>query len=211
MLYEDVEIEKGRKLFSGECKFIAAALNISAIPSEECYEIAFAGRSNVGKSSLINALTNRKTLARTSQTPGRTRQLIFFELKHHLTKLRLVDLPGYGYAKAPKKDIQSWTSLTVKYLKGRPSLRTVCLLIDCRRGVGDFDKVIMKELNSAAVSWIVILTKSDTLTTQEIEKIKDETSKIISKHTAAYPEIIITSSLKKEGLSVLRTYLASLS
>ena len=211
MLYEDAEIEKGRKLFSGECKFIAAALNISAIPSEECYEIAFAGRSNVGKSSLVNALTNRKTLARTSQTPGRTRQLIFFELKHHLTKLRLVDLPGYGYAKAPKKDIQSWTSLTVKYLKGRPSLRTVCLLIDCRRGVGDFDKVIMKELNSAAVSWIVILTKSDTLTSQEIEKIKDETSKIISKHAAAYPEIIITSSLKKEGLSVLRTYLASLS
>ena len=211
MLYEDAEIEKGRKLFSGECKFIAAALNISAIPSEECYEIAFAGRSNVGKSSLVNALTNRKTLARTSQTPGRTRQLIFFELKHHLTKLRLVDLPGYGYAKAPKKDIQSWTSLTVKYLKGRPSLRTVCLLIDCRRGVGDFDKVIMKELNSAAVSWIVILTKSDTLTSQEIEKIKYETSKIISKHAAAYPEIIITSSLKKEGLSVLRTYLASLS
>lgn len=211
MLYEDAEIEKGRKLFSGECKFIAAALNVSAIPSEECYEIAFAGRSNVGKSSLVNALTNRKTLARTSQTPGRTRQLIFFELKHHLTKLRLVDLPGYGYAKAPKKDIQSWTSLTVKYMKGRPSLRTVCLLIDCRRGVGDFDKVIMKELNSVAVSWIVILTKSDTLTTQEIEKIKDETSKIISKHTAAYPEIIITSSLKKEGISVLRTYLASLS
>ena len=211
MLYEDAEIEKGRKLFSAECKFIAAALNISAIPSEECYEIAFAGRSNVGKSSLVNALTNRKTLARTSQTPGRTRQLIFFELKHHLTKLRLVDLPGYGYAKAPKKDIQSWTSLTVKYLKGRPSLRTVCLLIDCRRGVGDFDKVIMKELNSAAVSWIVILTKSDTLTSQEIEKIKDETSKIISKHPAAYPEIIITSSLKKEGISVLRTYLTSLS
>ena len=211
MLYEDAEIEKGRKLFSGECKFVAAALNISAIPSEECYEIAFAGRSNVGKSSLVNALTNRKTLARTSQTPGRTRQLIFFELKHHLTKLRLVDLPGYGYAKAPKKDIQSWTSLTVKYLKGRPSLRTVCLLIDCRRGVGDFDKVIMKELNSAAVSWIVILTKSDTLTSQEIEKIKDETNKIISKQTAAYPEIIITSSLKKEGISVLRTYLSSLS
>ena len=162
MLYEDAEIEKGRKLFCGECKFIAAALNVSAIPSEECYEIAFAGRSNVGKSSLVNALTNRKTLARTSQTPGRTRQLIFFELKQHLTKLRLVDLPGYGYAKAPKKDIQSWTSLTVKYLKGRPSLRTVCLLIDCRRGVGDFDKLIMKELNLAAVSWIIIFTKSDT-------------------------------------------------
>lgn len=113
MLYEDVEIENARKLFSGECKFIAAALNSNAVPDEECYEIAFAGRSNVGKSSLVNALTNRKTLARTSQTPGRTRQLIFFELQHNLTKLRLVDLPGYGYAKAPKKDIQSWTSLTL--------------------------------------------------------------------------------------------------
>ena len=120
MQYEDIEIEKARKLFSGECQFIAAALKANAIPLEECNEIAFAGRSNVGKSSLVNALTNRKTLARTSKTPGRTRQLIFFELSHQLTKLRLVDLPGYGYVKAPKKDIQSWTSLTIKYLKGRP-------------------------------------------------------------------------------------------
>lgn len=211
MLYEDVEIENARKLFSGECKFIAAALNSNAVPDEECYEIAFAGRSNVGKSSLVNALTNRKTLARTSQTPGRTRQLIFFELQHNLTKLRLVDLPGYGYAKAPKKDIQSWTSLTLKYLKGRPSLRTICLLIDSRRGVGVYDELIMKELDKAAVSWIVILTKADKLTNEEIEKIKDSTSKNISKHPAAYPEIIVTSSLKSDGIPMLRAYLASLS
>ena len=211
MLYEDVEIENARKLFSGECKFIAAALNSNAVPDEECYEIAFAGRSNVGKSSLVNALTNRKTLARTSQTPGRTRQLIFFELQHNLTKLRLVDLPGYGYAKAPKKDIQSWTSLTLKYLKGRPSLRTICLLIDSRRGIGVYDELIMKELDKAAVSWIVILTKADKLTNEEIEKIKDSTSKNISKHPAAYPEIIVTSSLKNDGIPVLRAYLASLS
>ena len=211
MLYEDVEIEKARKLFSGECKFIAAALNSNAVPDEECYEIAFAGRSNVGKSSLVNALTNRKTLARTSQTPGRTRQLIFFELQHNLTKLRLVDLPGYGYAKAPKKDIQSWTSLTLKYLKGRPSLRTICLLIDSRRGIGVYDELIMKELDKAAVSWIVILTKADKLTNEEIEKIKDSTSKNISKHPAAYPEIIVTSSLKNDGIPMLRAYLASLS
>ena len=211
MLYEDVEIEKARKLFSGECKFIAAALNSNAVPDEECYEIAFAGRSNVGKSSLVNALTNRKTLARTSQTPGRTRQLIFFELQHNLTKLRLVDLPGYGYAKAPKKDIQSWTSLTLKYLKGRPSLRTICLLIDSRRGIGVYDELIMKELDKAAVSWIVILTKADKLTNEEIEKIKDSTSKNISKHPAAYPEIIVTSSLKSDGIPMLRAYLASLS
>ncbi len=211
MLYEDVEIENARKLFSGECKFIAAALNSNAVPDEECYEIAFAGRSNVGKSSLVNALTNRKTLARTSQTPGRTRQLIFFELQHNLTKLRLVDLPGYGYAKAPKKDIQSWTSLTLKYLKGRPSLRTICLLIDSRRGIGVYDELIMKELDKAAVSWIVILTKADKLTNEEIEKIKDSTSKNISKHPAAYPEIIVTSSLKSDGIPMLRAYLASLS
>ena len=211
MLYEDVEIEKARKLFSGECKFIAAALNSNAVPDEECYEIAFAGRSNVGKSSLINALTNRKTLARTSQTPGRTRQLIFFELQHNVTKLRLVDLPGYGYAKAPKKDIQSWTSLTLKYLKGRPSLRTICLLIDSRRGIGVYDELIMKELDKAAVSWIVILTKADKLTNEEIEKIKDKISKNISKHPAAYPEIIVTSSLKSDGIPMLRAYLASLS
>ena len=211
MLYEDVEIENARKLFSGECKFIAAALNSNAVPDEECYEIAFAGRSNVGKSSLVNALTNRKTLARTSQTPGRTRQLIFFELQHNLTKLRLVDLPGYGYAKAPKKDIQSWTSLTLKYLKGRPSLRTICLLIDSRRGIGVYDELIMKELDKAAVSWIVILTKADKLTNEEIEKMKDSTSKNISKHPAAYPEIIVTSSLKSDGIPMLRTYLASLS
>ncbi len=211
MLYEDVEIEKARKLFSGECKFIAAALNSNAVPDEECYEIAFAGRSNVGKSSLVNALTNRKTLARTSQTPGRTRQLIFFELQHNVTKLRLVDLPGYGYAKAPKKDIQSWTSLTLKYLKGRPSLRTICLLIDSRRGIGVYDELIMKELDKAAVSWIVILTKADKLTNEEIEKIKDSTSENISKHPAAYPEIIVTSSLKSDGIPMLRAYLASLS
>ena len=211
MKFEDVEIEKARKLFSGECKFIAAALKANAIPTEECNEIAFAGRSNVGKSSLVNALTNRKTLARTSQTPGRTRQLIFFELIHHITKLRLVDLPGYGFAKAPKKDIQSWTSLTVKYLKGRPSLRTVCLLIDSRRGVGNYDELIMKELDSAAVSWVVILTKSDKLTSEEMINMKEVTNKIISKHPAAFPEIIVTSSLKNNGIPLLRTYLASLS
>ena len=211
MQFEDIEIEKARKLFSGECKFIAAALKANAIPTEECNEIAFAGRSNVGKSSLVNALTNRKTLARTSQTPGRTRQLIFFELIHHITKLRLVDLPGYGFAKAPKKDIQSWTSLTVKYLKGRPSLRTVCLLIDSRRGVGEYDELIMKELDSAAVSWVVILTKSDKLTSEEMINMKEVTNEIISKHPAAFPEIIVTSSLKNNGIPLLRTYLASLS
>ena len=209
MLYEEVDIENARKLFSGECNFIAAALNENAIPPEDSNEIAFAGRSNVGKSSLVNALTNRKTLARTSQTPGRTRQLIFFDLTYQSRKLRLVDLPGYGYAKAPKKDIHSWTSLTVKYLKGRPSLRTVCLLVDSRRGIGDHDKTIMKELDMAAVSWVLVLTKVDKLNNEELKKVKEESQEIISKHPASYPEIMITSSLKNDGLSSLRTYLAS--
>jgi len=209
LLYEEVDIENARKLFSGECNFIAAALNENAIPPEDSNEIAFAGRSNVGKSSLINALTNRKTLARTSQTPGRTRQLIFFDLTYQSRKLRLVDLPGYGYAKAPKKDIHSWTSLTVKYLKGRPSLRTVCLLVDSRRGIGDHDKTIMKELDMAAVSWVLVLTKVDKLNNEELKKVKEESHGIISKHPASYPEIMITSSLKNDGLSSLRTYLAS--
>ena len=209
MLYEEVDIENARKLFSGECNFIAAALNENAIPPEDSNEIAFAGRSNVGKSSLVNALTNRKTLARTSQTPGRTRQLIFFDLTYQSRKLRLVDLPGYGYAKAPKKDIHSWTSLTVKYLKGRPSLRTVCLLVDSRRGIGDHDKTIMKELDMAAVSWVLVLTKVDKLNNEELKKVKEESHEIISKHPASYPEIMITSSLKNDGLSFLRTYLAS--
>ena len=209
MLYEEVDIENARKLFSGECNFIAAALNENAIPPEDSNEIAFAGRSNVGKSSLVNALTNRKTLARTSQTPGRTRQLIFFDLTYQSRKLRLVDLPGYGYAKAPKKDIHSWTSLTVKYLKGRPSLRTVCLLVDSRRGIGDHDKTIMKELDMAAVSWVLVLTKVDKLNNEELKKVKEESYEIISKHPASYPEIMITSSLKNDGLSSLRTYLAS--
>ena len=208
-MYEDAEIEKARKIFSGECKFIAAALNSNAIPPEEGNEVAFAGRSNVGKSSLVNALTNRKTLARTSQTPGRTRQLIFFDLIYQSNKLRLVDLPGYGYAKAPKKDIQAWTSLTAKYLKGRPYLRTVCLLVDCRRGIGNFDKLIMNELDKAAVSWILVLTKTDKMNIEEINKTKDESNKVISKHPAAYPEIIMTSSLKNNGIEILRTYLAS--
>jgi len=209
LLYEEVDIENARKLFSGECNFIAAALNENAIPPEDSNEIAFAGRSNVGKSSLVNALTNRKTLARTSQTPGRTRQLIFFDLTYQSRKLRLVDLPGYGYAKAPKKDIHSWTSLTVKYLKGRPSLRTVCLLVDSRRGIGDHDKTIMKELDMAAVSWVLVLTKVDKLNNEELKKVKEESHEIISKHPASYPEIMITSSLKNDGLSSLRTYLVS--
>ena len=153
-------LENGRLLFAGPCEFIAAANNMRVLPPEGLPEICFAGRSNVGKSSLVNALTGRKTLARTSQTPGRTRQLIFFSLTN---RIQLVDLPGYGYARAPKTDIKAWTTLTRKFLAGRASLQRVFLLIDSRRGIGPGDAEIMALLDSSAVSWTVVLTKVDKL------------------------------------------------
>ena len=145
-------------MFAGPCDFIAAAQNLLALPPISLPEIAFAGRSNVGKSSLVNALTGRTTLARTSQTPGRTRQLIFFSLA---SRLQLVDLPGYGYAKASKTDIKAWTKLTRKFLVGRQSLQRMLLLIDSRRGIGQADKEMMKLMDDSAVSWAVVLTKVD--------------------------------------------------
>ena len=151
MLYEDAEIEKARKFFSGECKFVAAALNSNAIPPEECNEVAFAGRSNVGKSSLVNALTNRKTLARTSQTPGRTRQLIFFDLIYQTNKLRLVDLPGYGYAKVPKAMRAGWQHLIESYLANRRVLSAVVVLLDARRLAQEEELGLMAWLKEAGL------------------------------------------------------------
>jgi GTP-binding protein len=192
-------------LFAGSCDFIAAANNMRALPPVSLPEICFAGRSNVGKSSLVNALTGRRMLARTSQTPGRTRQLIFFALAN---RLQLVDLPGYGYAAAPKADIKAWTGLTRKFLAGRPSLQRVFLLIDSRRGVGRADEDIMGLLDEAAVSWAVVLTKSDKLKPAQIDKIVKDTSVTISRHVAAYPEIFTTSSETKDGIEYLRAHIA---
>ncbi len=199
------DLERGRLLFAGRCDFIAAANTMKALPPVTLPEICFAGRSNVGKSSLVNALTGRRMLARTSQTPGRTRQLIFFNLDD---RLQLVDLPGYGYAAAPKTDIKAWTSLTRKFLAGRPSLQRVFLLIDSRRGVGRADEDIMGLLDEAAVSWAVVLTKSDKLKPSQIETVKNATDQKISKHVAAYPEIYVTSSETKDGIDYLRAHLA---
>jgi GTP-binding protein len=176
-----------------------------ALPPVSLPEICFAGRSNVGKSSLVNALTGRRMLARTSQTPGRTRQLIFFALAN---RLQLVDLPGYGYAAAPKADIKAWTGLTRKFLAGRPSLQRVFLLIDSRRGVGRADEDIMGLFDEAAVSWAVVLTKSDKLKPAQIDKIIKDTSVTISRHVAAYPEIFTTSSETKDGIEYLRAHIA---
>ena len=203
----DEDIEAGRLLFAGECQFIAASNSMSNLAPMERAEIAFAGRSNVGKSSLVNALTGRKTLARTSQTPGRTRQLIFFNLAN---RLNLVDLPGYGYASAPKTDIEAWSKLTRKFLAGRQTLQRVMLLIDSRRGVGKGDKLIMDLLDEAAVSWAIVLTKADKIKPTALSKIYQETTQIASKHVAAFPHIFISSSHDGRGVAELRAHLAGL-
>ena len=206
--FDDAEIEAGRILFAGPCDFIAAAQNLTSLPPISLPEIAFAGRSNVGKSSLVNALTGRTTLARTSQTPGRTRQLIFFSLA---SRLQLVDLPGYGYAKASKTDIKAWTKLTRKFLVGRQSLQRMLLLIDSRRGIGQADKEMMKLMDDSAVSWAVVLTKADKVKPEQLQQICDKTQQEISWHVAAYPHIWTTSSQTGSGIAELRAHLAGLS
>lgn len=198
-------IETGRLLFAGACDFVAAANNMKALPPATLPELCFAGRSNVGKSSLVNALTGRKTLARTSQTPGRTRQLIFFNLAD---RLQLVDLPGYGYAAAPKTDIKAWTSLTRKFLAGRPSLQRVFLLIDSRRGIGAADRDIMTLLDETAVSWAVVMTKADKQKSEALRAVCAATETAISKHVAAYPGLFLTSSQTGAGIETLRAHMA---
>ena len=170
-------------------------------------EIAFAGRSNVGKSSLINALTNQKSLARTSQTPGRTRQLNFFDCGERLC---LVDLPGYGYAKASKTDIKAWTGLTLDFLKGRATLKRVMLLIDSRRGIGDKDREIMSIFDKSAVSWAVVLTKIDKLSATEKTAVTANTLAEAAKHVAAWPGVFVTSAEKAVGIDELRGHIFSL-
>jgi GTP-binding protein len=162
----------------------------------------------VGKSSLVNALTGRTTLARTSQTPGRTRQLIFFSLAE---RLQLVDLPGYGYAKASKTDIKGWTKLTRKFLVGRQSLQRMFLLIDSRRGIGPADKEMMKLMDNSAVSWAVVLTKVDKVIQEQLQKICEKTEHEISRHVAAFPHVWTTSSQTGVGIAELRAHLAGLS
>ena len=204
---DEAELEAGRLLFAGNCTFIAASNALTNLPPISLPEIAFAGRSNVGKSSLVNALTGRNTLARTSQTPGRTRQLIFFALAN---RINLVDLPGYGYAKAPKTDIKSWTGLTRRFLSGRQSLQRMMLLIDSRRGIGPGDKEMMKLMDEAAVSWAVVLTKMDKLKQSEKAALISKTEAGISRHVAAYPTVWATSSETGDGIPALRAHIASL-
>ncbi|MDG1522128.1 MAG: ribosome biogenesis GTP-binding protein YihA/YsxC [Hellea sp.] len=200
-------IEKGRLLFARDVTFMLSAVSLDTLPSARLPEICFAGRSNVGKSSLINALTNRKGLARASNTPGRTRELNYFNIDE---RLFVVDLPGYGYAKASKSDIAKWTKLTREFLFGRASLRRVFLLIDSRHGTKENDIELMNMLDETAVTYQIVLTKIDKIKKNEIDKVQTKTTALIAKRPAAYPKIILTSSEKKSGLDELRSTIASI-
>ena len=201
------QLEAGRLLFARDVTFMLSAVSLETLPPARLPEICFAGRSNVGKSSLINALTNRKGLARASNTPGRTRELNYFNVDE---RLFVVDLPGYGYAKASKSNIARWTKLTRQFLFGRASLRRVFLLIDSRHGLKDSDLELMAMLDETAVTYQLILTKTDKLKKGELEKVSIKTQKAIAKRPAAFPKIINTSSETKNGLDLLRAEIATL-
>jgi len=200
-------IEVGRKLFAGPCGFVYAAARADGLPPVGAPEVAFAGRSNVGKSSLINALTGRNALARTSHTPGRTQELIFFDLNGKAT---LVDMPGYGYAAVSKEKSASWGRLVRDYLRGRPSLLRVFVLVDGRHGLKDSDRETMKLLDASAVSYAVVLTKRDEVKAAERDMRVEATLEALLKHVAAYPEVIFTSSRSGEGVPELRAHIARL-
>ena len=197
----------GRLLFARECTFLTAAAREDQLPELGLPEVAFAGRSNVGKSSLLNALTGRKSLARTSRTPGRTQQINFFGLDGRLI---LVDLPGYGYARAAKMDVERWSELTRRYLKGRAQLRRICLLIDSRHGLKPSDRNIMAALDEAAASYQIIFTKTDKIKPAACEELTRRTAEILAKHPAAYPDCVATSAVSGLGIADLRASLAML-
>jgi GTP-binding protein len=201
------EAEAARKLFAGPCDFIWGTQKADNLPPERLSEIAFVGRSNAGKSSLINGLTGRKALARVSQTPGATRQINFFNLGG---KLMLVDLPGYGFAKVSKVEAAAWQGLIFAYLRGRARLRRVLLLIDARRGVMDSDRQVMDLLDRAAVSYGLVLTKADELKTEGREAARAAAAAEAARHTAALAAVSLTSALDGTGLAELRTGLAAL-
>ncbi|MEA3031768.1 MAG: GTP-binding protein [Sphingomonadales bacterium] len=200
----EMELEEAaRKLFSGPVAFLKSAPELKFLPDPSVPEIAFAGRSNVGKSSLLNRLTNRNSLARTSNTPGRTQELNIFEVGAPLL-LRLVDMPGYGFAKAPRDMARKWRYLVNDYLRGRQVLKRTLLLVDSRHGLKDVDREIMKMLDDAAVSYRLILTKADKIKASELAEVEARTAEEARRHPAAHPEIIATSSEKGLGMDRLR-------
>jgi GTP-binding protein len=204
---DPLDLEAGRVLFAQECRFLAGVAQESQLPDLGLPEVAFAGRSNVGKSSLVNALTGRRTLARTSNTPGRTQQLNFFDLGGRLT---LVDLPGYGFARASKSSIRQWTGLVRRYLRGRRELVRVCLLIDARHGIKDSDREVMAVLDEAAVSYQIVLTKIDKVTAGARNSTVQAVSVEAARHPAAHPQVAGTSAIEKDGIAELRAALAAL-
>src|SRR5438309_8069495 len=202
-------IEQGRRLFASDWQFIWASPSIETLPPMQGIEVAFAGRSNVGKSSLINALTGRNALARTSHTPGRTQELIFFEGPKD-AGFRLVDMPGYGYASAPKAKVASWTALIHKFLQGRASLARVYVLIDARHGFKEVDLDVLNTLDKSAVSYQVVLTKADQVKAGELEQTIAGVTAALAKHPAAFPEVLVTSSRTGAGMAELRAAMVRL-
>ncbi len=196
-------IEQARRIFAGPISFLKSAPALKFLPDPVANEVAFAGRSNVGKSSLLNALTNRNGLARTSNTPGRTQELNFFDVGDPLI-FRLVDMPGYGYAKAPKDVVKQWRFLVNDYLRGRAVLKRVLVLIDSRHGIKDVDREIMTMLDNAAVGYRLVLTKADKVKATDLDAVRERTAAEARKRPAAHPEIIATSAEKGMGMAELR-------
>ena len=209
MEFDQKEIETGKKFFLGTSFYLTSATNRRNLPENDLNEIAFAGRSNVGKSSLINALTNRKALVHSSKAPGRTRKLNFFKIETKSNNLILVDLPGYGYARAAKKEILAWGKLINFYFSQRRNLRTVCLLIDSRREIYAHDFDMMDYLDDIGLSWTVILTKVDKVGQKYLLKKKIDILEKLKIKTASYPYVFATSSTKNIGLEELRAYISS--
>jgi len=200
-------LEKGRKLFAGPSEFVKGVVAMSGLPPADRMEVCFAGRSNVGKSSLINALTGTRALARASNTPGRTQEINYFTQG---PDLYLVDLPGYGYANAPLDKVEKWQRLLKQYLSGRQTLRRAFVLIDARHGVKPVDQEILKLLDTSAVTFQVVLTKSDKIKAKAREQVLAQVRAALSKHPAAFPEIVLTSSEKGDGIATLRAIIATL-
>jgi GTP-binding protein len=205
--YDEAQIEDGRLLFARPVTFVKSAVSLETLPPMGPPEVCFAGRSNVGKSTLINALTNHHGLARASNTPGRTQELNYFDAQG---RLYLVDLPGYGFAKAPKYKVAAWTALTRAFLRGRATLRRVFVLIDSRHGIKPVDLELMDMLDETAVTYQIVLTKADKLKKGQQARVREATQALLAKRPAAFPHVALTSSDKGLGLAELRAEIASL-